>query len=223
MFDQVQQHVESSPANGNLLPVDPQLPLRRADLDSAEAQTRPRRGPSRARRRCDILSAFTQPEDTHRLRDVFDHLVTHVHIADIDTPRHDALDGLRHHHATGFGQAFQPRGDVDAVAVDRAIGLFDHVTDVNTDAKAHASIFGNIALDRRSQLTLNRQCRFHCRTGVLEDGQHSVTGHVDHAPVVACNARAEHRTRHIQCRHSAAVVLRHQTRVTDRVCGKYGQ
>ena len=49
-----------------------------------------------------------------------------------------AAHGVRHRDAARRGQAFQPRGDVHAIAVDRAVGLLDDVAQMHADAKVHA-------------------------------------------------------------------------------------
>ena len=49
----------------------------------------------------------------------------------------------------GLGDAFQPRGDVDSVAHQVAVGLLDDVAEVNADAKLDASLRrqARVALD----------------------------------------------------------------------------
>ncbi len=86
------------------------------------------------------IDVRNEPEDTNRLCDVLDGLLANVHESDLDTPRDDALDGVRHRDATRIGESLQSRGDVYPVAVDRAVGLLDHVTDVNAKAEAHAPV-----------------------------------------------------------------------------------
>ena len=44
----------------------------------------------------------------------------------------------------GSAKRLQPGGDVHAVAIDRAVGLLDHVAQVHADAKAHAAVFGHL-------------------------------------------------------------------------------
>ena len=88
-------------------------------------------------------------------------LLANVHESDLDTPRDDALDGVRHRDATRIGESLQSRGDVDPVAVDRAVGLLDHVADVNAKAEAHAPVIRNVSSCGCGQLTLDRQRGFH--------------------------------------------------------------
>ena len=49
----------------------------------------------------------------------------------------------------GLGDSLQPRGNVDAVAHQVAVGFFDHVAEMNADAEINAAVVrhANIVLD----------------------------------------------------------------------------
>ena len=58
------------------------------------------------------------------------------------------VDARRHRHAAGRAQALEPRGDIDAVAVD-AVGVHQHVAQVDADAKLHAPLGGQRGIGGR--------------------------------------------------------------------------
>ena len=138
--------------------------------------------------------------------------------------RRDAVaHGLMHHarnrDAARLGEAFEARGDVDAVAVDRAVGLLDHVAQVDADAKAHAlRLRHGLAGHRERLLDLERgahgaACRF-------ERGEHRVARHVDDATLVRFDANPEDAARGIEIGQRGVLVLRHEARVARDVRGE---
>ena len=73
-----------------------------------------------------------------------------------------------------LGQAFEPRGDIDAVAHQIAVALLDDVAEMNADAKLDAALgrHAGIALDhpvlhfdrqRTASTTLRNSTRLHRR------------------------------------------------------------
>ena len=91
-----------------------------------------------------------------------------------------------------LGEALQARGDVDAVAVDRAVGLLDDLAEIDADPVAHAAIVG----DRGAALLHRRLSGYrgtHRAGGRREHRQDRVSGHVDDAPAVLLGMEAEER------------------------------
>ena len=90
----------------------------------------------------------------------------------------------------GLGDAFQPRGDVDAVAHQIAVALLDHVAQMNADpvfdppGLRHAGV----ALDHR---VLDFDCAAHGVHDAAEFDQRPVAGPLDHAPVVDGDGRID--------------------------------
>ena len=85
--------------------------------------------------------------------------------------------------AARLGQSLQPRGDIDAVAIDRAVVLFSDVSYMHADAKAHLTIIRKV----RSQFIqplLNPECRRHGSDGGFERCEDRIPGHVDHAALM---------------------------------------
>jgi len=54
-------------------------------------------------------------------------------------------DRARDADAAGCGQPLQPRGDVDAVAIN-VVAVDDHVAEIDPDAKAQAALLGEIQI-----------------------------------------------------------------------------
>ena len=83
----------------------------------------------------------------------------------------------------GSASACEPRGDVHAVAIHGAVGLLDHVAQVNADAKAHSPVcracrpLAPSRAERQAPPSTAPARR-------LEHGQHRVAGHVDDAALV---------------------------------------
>ena len=55
-----------------------------------------------------------------------------------------------------FGQPFKPGGDVHAITVHRAVGLFDDVAQVHADTKSHA-VVGGRGVSQRIDLGMDGQ------------------------------------------------------------------
>jgi hypothetical protein len=90
----------------------------------------------------------------------------------------------------GFGDALQPRGDVDAVAHQIAVALLDDVAQVNADAELDAPIgrHAGVAVDHRV-LHLDRAA--HRVDHASELDQRSVASALEYAPVVHGGGRID--------------------------------
>ncbi len=113
----------------------------------------------------------------------------------------------------GIGQALQPRRDIDAVAIHRAVGLLDDVAQVNTDAKTHLALCWQL-IGHRIDGGLDGQRGSHRTGGHFENGQHRVAGHVDDAALAGLHLGPQHRARRVERLHRGAFVDRHQARVS---------
>src|SRR5271170_4303814 len=82
-----------------------------------------------------------------------------------------------------FGDAFQPRGDVDAVAHQIAVALLDDVAQMNADPEDDAAILGHagVALDHG---VLNFDGAAHGVDDAAELDDRAVAGALDDAPIV---------------------------------------
>jgi hypothetical protein len=84
---------------------------------------------------------------------------------------------------TGLGDAFQARGDIDAIAHQVAVALLDHIAKMDADAELDTALGreASIALDH-AVLHLNGAARGIYHTAELNDG--SIAGALHYAPVM---------------------------------------
>ena len=134
---------------------------------------------------------------------------------------HCALHRVGHRHSTRYRQAFQAGGDVHPITVHRTVGLLEHVAQVHTDPKTHASI-GRHAGDKGFEPLLNVERRAD-RTGCgFEHRQHRVSRHVDDPTVVCFDLLTEHRACRVERGHGSLFVAGHQARIAGGVGGQDG-
>ena len=125
---------------------------------------------------------------------------------------HDAADA----DAAWVRESLQSRGDVDAVAVDGAVGLLDDLAEIHSDAVAHATVVGDAgAALLHGRLDRNRRAN---RAGRgLENRQHRIPGHVDDPSVMLFAMAAEERAVRVELDDRRPLVRAHEARKADRV------
>ena len=79
------------------------------------------------------------PKDPYRFGDILNVLLAEVFEVEWELIPYVFLDSPRDTDAARFCQTFQPRRDVDAVAVD-LLAIDDHVAEVDTDAELHPAL-----------------------------------------------------------------------------------
>ena len=101
---------------------------------------------------------------------------------------HLVVGGRRETDAAWLANALEPRRDVDAVAHQVAVGLLDHVAEMDPDPQYDASFSGNafVAIGEAA-LHLDRAARRLDHAAKLRD--HAVAGALDDAPAVRRNRR----------------------------------
>ena len=57
----------------------------------------------------------------------------------------------RDHHGAGISDALEAGGDVDAVAVEVAVLLADHIAEIDADAEAHAALPRGVSASRSAK------------------------------------------------------------------------
>ena len=123
-------------------------------------------------------------------RDVFERLLAHVLKGKVEAPRGILLNAGRNADAAGFGQAFEPRGDIDAVTKDVAV-LDENVANIDADAELDAML-------RRQRRVAFGQSRLHFRRaseGVDDAGefdQQPVAGGLDDAAAMLGDLRIDY-------------------------------
>lgn len=103
----------------------------------------------------------------------------------------------------------QPRRNVDPVSIHRTVGLLDHLTKVNADAKAHAPIFRD-CVSGRPELVLRGKRGAHRSGCGLEHGKNRVARHVHHPPLPRLDVLSEHGSRSVERSHRGKFVRGHQ-------------
>ena len=78
--------------------------------------------------------------DPHRLGDVLELGRPEIGDREIEPPLHLPIGVFGQTDRARLGDAFQPRGDIDAVAHQVAVALLDHVAQMNADTKVDALV-----------------------------------------------------------------------------------
>ena len=129
------------------------------------------------------------PIDPHRPGDVLDLLLAQI-LEDKGQPvAHVIMHRTGDEHPAGLGQGFDPRGDVDAVAIDVVV-LDDHVAEIDADAQLDAVVRRDtgVALGHRL-LHLDRAAHRIDDAGELD--QQAVAGGLDDAAMVLGDFRID--------------------------------
>ena len=132
-------------------------------------------------------SADLERIDAQRLGDVFELLEAEIADGEFDSPSHLPVGVLGERDRAGRGDAFEPRGDIHAVAHQVAIGLLDDVAEMDADPKLDAAIVrkAGVALD---ETVLHLDAAAHRIDDAPELDQHAVAGAFHHPAVVNRNA-----------------------------------
>lgn len=113
--------------------------------------------------------------------------------------------GVRNSDAARVGESLQAGGDIDAIAVYRAVGLLDHLAYVHADAETQTAFVGD-RLRRCSQLLLDGQRRRHRCGRQVENSEHRVSCHIDNASIVRLDMPAENGPGGIQGSHGGMLI-----------------
>ena len=124
--------------------------------------------------------------------------------------------------STGLGDAFQSRGDVDAVAHQVAVALLDHVAQMDADAKLDAALRrkASVALDH-AVLHLDGAAHGIDHAAKLDDAP--VAGALHHAPVMHGDGGIDQiASERPQPRQRPLLIGASKPAVSDHICGKNG-
>ena len=115
------------------------------------------------------------------MRDVLDRLFAEVLVAERELVPNLFVNGPRDADAAGVGETFQPRRDIDSVAVD-LVAFDHHIAEVDADAEVHPP--------RRRQpgvLNLERALNIHRAIDRIDHagelGKYAIAGRIYEAPV----------------------------------------
>jgi hypothetical protein len=121
--------------------------------------------------------------DPERLHNVLELFLTEIVDFEVE-PRLDlSVSILRETNGPGLGDAFEPRGNINTIAHEIAVALFNDVAQMNTDAEFHALVErdARVALDHG---VLHFDCAAHRVDHTAKFGQRPVAGPLEHASVV---------------------------------------
>jgi hypothetical protein len=155
-----------------------------------------------------------------RAADVLDLPLAHILEAERQLATDLIVDGIGHEHATRVGQRFEPRRDVDAVAVDPGL-VVDHIPQIDPDTELHSATLRHVrvALGHHA-LDLDRALGRADDTRKL--GHDAVSGGVDDPPAVAADQRQDHALMGLEVAHGGGLIRVHEPAVAGDVGGKNG-
>jgi hypothetical protein len=160
--------------------------------------------------------------DPHRLLDVLEALVAGIGKGGVDLAAHLPECVIGDADAASFGNGFQPRGNVDAVAEDVAL-VDDDVADVNPDAQFDAPVGGfvRIALRHSALLLDGAAGGVH---GAAEFDQDAVAGAFDDTAAMLGDHRLQQvATMGVEPGQRAFLVGPHQPAVAGDIPGENGR
>ncbi len=155
-----------------------------------------------------------------RLGDVLELVWAEIGDRQIEPPPHLAIGVLGETDRARLGDALQPRGDIDAVAHQVAVGLLDHVAEMDADAEFDAAVDGHagVALDHA---VLHLDGAAHRVDHAAELDQSPVAGPLDDATVVDGDGRVDQvAAQSPQPRERALLVRAGKPAVADHVGGE---
>ena len=124
----------------------------------------------------------------YRPGDVLDFVLAHVLKAHLEALVDLLAHGRRDQDAAGFGQRFEARGDIDPIAVERAV-LVQHVAEIDADAQLHAAVIGKLGIARTNPL-LDLRRRRHRFDRAREFRQQRIARRIDDTPGMRLDALA---------------------------------
>ena len=153
----------------------------------------------------------------HRPFDVLQRLLAEIGEAILHPVAHLSVGILRDADPAGLTDAFEPRGDVDAVAHQVAVALLDHVAEVDADPELDAAIRRHAGIAfAHGVLHLDRAA--HRVDDAAELDQRPVSGALDHAPMMHGNRRVDQiAAQRPQPRQRAVLVCSGEPAVADHV------
>ena len=172
---------------------------------------------------CSLPGAGSGPRsdaiDAHWPGNVLDLLLAQILEDEGQPVAHMFVHGIGDEHPAGIGQGLDPRGDIDAVAIE-VVALDDHVAEIDADAQLDAVV-------RRDTRVLLRHCLLHRDRAAhrVDDAgkfhQHAVAGGVDDAALMLGDFRIEEfAAQRLEALEGTLLVRSHQPRVARHIGGE---
>ena len=155
--------------------------------------------------------------DPDRLGDVLELRRAEIADGEIEPPLDLPIGVLGQTDRSRLGDAFEPRGDIDAVAHQVAVALLDHVAEMDADPKFDALVRRDpsVALDHRP---LDFNGAVHCVDDTAELDDAAVAGALDDAAVVHGDGRIDQvAAERPQPRQNPVLVGSGKPRIADHV------
>ena len=128
--------------------------------------------------------------DSHRFGNVLELSLAEIADREIEPSLHLAIGVLGEADRAGLGDAFEASGDINSVAHQVAVTLFDDISEVNANAEDDASILwqADVALDHG---VLHFDGAAHGVNHAAEFDDRAVAGALDYAPFVNGDGRVD--------------------------------
>ena len=122
--------------------------------------------------------------DPDRVGDVLELLIAEIGDGQIEPPLDLPVGLLGQTDRAGLGDALKAGSDVDTIAHQIAVRLFDHVAEMDADAELDAAIFrhADVALDHA---VLHLDCATHGVDHAAELDDRAIAGALNDAPVMS--------------------------------------
>jgi len=157
--------------------------------------------------------------NAYRPVDVLDSDLASILKANVNAVTDAFIDDGGDTNAAGFGQRFQPRRDIDAVAVN-IVALDDDIAEIDADAQ-HDRRWRAVGIRRQSGRALHRERAVHCIDHAAKLDNGAVANQFHNPPVVSGNGRVENDLAvPLQGGERAGLVGSHQAGIADHISSK---
>jgi hypothetical protein len=158
----------------------------------------------------------TNGEGVHRPGDVLDLLLALVFEGEVELVAYLVAHHPADADAAGLGKRLQPRGDIDAVAVDVAL-VDDDVADIDAHAKLDTPVTGRASI-APGHVTLDIDGAAHRINDAGEFDQHPIPGGLDDPAAVFLDLRIDQLApRRLQRGERSLFVGAHQTAIAGNI------
>ena len=140
--------------------------------------------------RSTLICAKEYPIYPYRFGDILDELLTD----ELELEGKFAFDVVKCRAGNAdfawFSQLLQPGRHIYPIAVDAAIVLLDHISEINTEAELHAAVVGKLAV-APCEFVLDFDSAFYCFYSTGKFREKAVASGVDQPPAMGINALAK--------------------------------
>jgi hypothetical protein len=166
------------------------------------------------------LTGELNPPCSHWLGNVLEGLRPNVIPADLDLAPHLSIGVVRNANAARLGNAFQPGGDVDAIAKDIVV-VYDDIADMDTDPVLNSDLLRDIGILRgHGALDFDRTAGRIDGAGKFH--QQAVTGGLDDAAMMGSNSGVNKGfSDRLEPRQSTFLGGTHEAAISGDICSQH--